>query len=75
MAAFLRQVGRRQIDGDPPRGSASPEAISAERTRSRASDTAVWQSHDRKRRQARCYLHLHIDRAGFDPLKATVETR
>ncbi len=41
MAAFLRQIGGREIDGDAAGGSASPEAISAERTRSRASDTAL----------------------------------
>ena len=51
-------------------GSASPEAISAERTRSRASDTALsGQADDGERRQARRDLHLHVDRAGLDPLK------
>jgi hypothetical protein len=41
MAAFLGQVGRREIDGDAAAGKARPEAISAERTRSRASETAL----------------------------------
>jgi len=51
-------------------GSASPEAISAERTRSRASDTRlVGQADDGERRQPGRDLHLHVDGAGLDPLK------
>jgi hypothetical protein len=52
-------------------GSASPEAISAERIRSRAlGDRLVGQSDDGESRQAGRDLHLHVDGAGFDPLKS-----
>ena len=41
MAAFLGQIGGREIDVIRRAGKASPEAIIAERTRSRASETAL----------------------------------
>jgi hypothetical protein len=47
-------------------GSAKPEATSAARTRSRASDG---QSHDVEGRQPRRDLHLDIDGTGLDALK------
>ena len=70
MAAFLRQIGRREVDRDPPRRQRQPRgdqrrAHPLPRFRHRL----VRQTHDRKRRQARRDLHLHVDRAGLDPLK------
>jgi hypothetical protein len=41
MAALLGQVGGARLTVIRRAGSASPEAISAERTRSRASETAL----------------------------------
>ena len=46
-------------------GSARPEAVKAERTRSRASET-VGQADDVERRQPRRDLHLDIDGANLD---------
>ena len=76
MAAFLRQVGRRQVDGDPPRRQRQPEAISAERTRSRASETALSGSPtiaNAGKPGATCTC-TSTARASI-PSKATVETR
>ena len=48
-------------------GSARPDAISAARTRSFASDTALsGKPDDVESRQAGRDLHLHVDRAGLD---------
>ena len=70
VAAFLRHVGRRQIDRDSPRRQRQP------RGDQRRTDPLpglrhrlVGQSHDGERRQAGRNLHLHIDGAGFDALK------
>ena len=52
-------------------GSASPEAIRAERTRSRASDTALsGRPTMAKAGQPRRDLHLYVDGAGLYPLKS-----
>ena len=51
-------------------GSASPEASSAARTRSRASDTALSGRPDHvERRQPGRDLHLHVDGARLDALE------
>ena len=51
-------------------GSARPEATSAARTRSRASDTALsGQADDVERRQPGRDLHLDVDGAGLDALE------
>ena len=51
-------------------GSASPEATSAARTRSLASDTRlVGQTDDIEGRQTGRDLHLHVHRAGLDALE------
>jgi hypothetical protein len=51
-------------------GSASPDATSAARTRSRASDTAfVGQAHHVEGRQTRGNLHLDIDGARLNALE------
>jgi hypothetical protein len=41
VAPLLGQIGGREIDGDAAGRQRQPEAIIAERTRSRASDTAL----------------------------------
>jgi hypothetical protein len=48
-------------------GNARPEAVKAERTRSRASETALsGRPDDVERRQPRRDLHLDIDRSHLD---------
>ena len=70
MAAFLRQVGRREIDRDPPRRQRQPRGDQRRaHPLARLGHRLVGQADDRKRRQARRDLHLHVDRAGLDPLK------
>ena len=70
MAAFLRQVGGREIDGDAPRRQRQPGG-----DQRRAHPLAglghrlVGQADDGERRQSRRDLHLHVDGAGLDPLK------
>jgi hypothetical protein len=57
-------------------GKASPEAISAERTRSRASVTGlVRQADNGKGGHSWRNLHLYVDRAHLDASNATVATR
>ena len=70
MAAFLRQIGRGEVDDDPPRRQRQPRS-DQRRTHPlpRFRHRFVRQTYDRKRRQAGRYLHLHVDRAGLDPLK------
>ena len=70
MAAFLRQVGGRQIDRDPPRRQRQPRG-DQRRTHPLAGlgHRLVAQADDGERRQTRRDLHLHVDRAGLDPLK------
>jgi hypothetical protein len=50
-------------------GSANPEAISAERTRSRASETALSGRPTIANAGKPGDLHLHVDGPGLDPLK------
>ncbi|MET3968838.1 hypothetical protein ABID62_004921 [Bradyrhizobium sp. S3.9.1] len=70
MAALLGQVGGREIDDDPPRRQRQPrgdqrraDAFPCLRHR------LVRQADDGKGGQAGRDLHLHVDRAGLDPLK------
>ncbi len=70
MAAFLRQVGRREIDRDPARRQRQPRGDQRRaHPLARLGHRLVGQADDRKSRQARRDLHLHVDRAGLDPLK------
>ena len=70
MAAFLRQIGRREVDRDPPRRQRQPRGNQRRaHPLARFRHRLVRQTHDRKRRQARRDLHLHVDRACLDPLK------
>ena len=70
MAAFLGHVGRREVDGDPPRGERQ-----ARGNQRRAHPLAglrhrlVRQADNGEGGQPRRDLHLHVDRAGLDPLK------
>jgi len=70
MAAFLRQVGRREIDGDAPRRQCQPRGDQC-----RSDPLAglghglVGEADHMEGRQPRRDLHLHIDGAGFDSLK------
>ena len=70
MAAFLGQVGGREIDGDPPRRE---RQAGGDQRRAHAlaglGHRLVRQADDGKGRQSRRDLHLHVDRAGLDPLK------
>jgi hypothetical protein len=70
MAAFFRQICRREIDGDAARGQRQP------RSDQRGAnpfvclgDGLVRQADDGKGGQTRRDLHLHIDGAGLDALK------
>ena len=70
MAAFLRQVGGREVDGDAPRRQREPgrdqrRAHPLARLRHRL----VGQADDVERRQPRRHLHLDIDGAGLDALE------
>ena len=70
MAAFLGQVGGREIDRDPPRRQRQPRG-DQRRTHPLASlgHRLVGQADDGKSRQSRRHLHLHVDRAGLDAFK------
>jgi hypothetical protein len=50
-------------------GSARPEAIMAEPTRSRASETALSGNPTTVNAGPRRYLHLHVDRPDLDALE------
>ena len=71
MAAFLRQIGGREIDGDSPRRQRQ-----ARGDQRRANPFAglghrlVGQADNGESRQAGRDLHLHVDGAGFDALKS-----
>ena len=70
MAAFLRQVGRREVDGDPACGQR--EARGDQRGTdplARFRNRLVRQADDGESGQAGRDLHLHVDRAGLNPLK------
>jgi hypothetical protein len=70
MAAFLRKIRRREIDGDAARGQRKPRG-DQRRTHplARFRNRLVGKTNDVKRRQAGRDLHLHVDRAGLDPLE------
>lgn len=68
MAAFLQEISRRQVDGDPLRRQrqaqsiqGAPYAIAALRYR------LVGKPDQREGGQARGDLHLDVDRQDFDP--------
>ena len=70
MRAFLGQVGRRQVDGDPlgrqrqaDRGERGVDPLAA------FGDGLVGQADDEEFRQAGDDLHLHLDRARLEPEK------
>ncbi len=70
MAAFLGQVGGRQIDDDPPRRQRQPRGDQRRADPlARLRHRLVGQADDGESRQAGRDLHLHVDRAGLDPLK------
>lgn len=70
MAALLGQVGRRQIDDDPARRQRQTRGDQRRaHPLARLRHRLVRQADDGERRQARRNLHLHVDRAGLDPLK------
>ena len=67
MAAFLGQVGGREIDGDAPRRQS--EARGDQRRAhplARFRDRLVGQAHDVEGQHAGRDLHLHVDRANLD---------
>ena len=70
MAAFLRQVGGREVDGDPPRRQR--EAGGDQRRAhplARLRDRLVREADDIERRQSGRDLHLDVDGAGLDALE------
>ena len=71
MAAFLGQVGRREIDGDSPCRQRQPGS-DQRRAHSLAGlgNRLVRQANDSEGRQSWRDLHLNIDGAGLDPLKS-----
>ena len=70
MAAFLRQVGRREIDRDPPRRQRQPRSDQCRpHPLPRFRHRLVGETDNGKRRQSGRDLHLHVDRPGLDPLK------
>ena len=70
MAAFLRQVGRRHIDGDAARGQRQAGCDQGRaHPLARFGDRLVGQADDMKGGQAGRHLHLHIDIACLDALE------
>ena len=70
MAAFLRQVRGREIDGDPARRQRQPRGDQRRaHPLARLRHRLVGQADDGERRQPGRDLHLHVDGAGLDPLK------
>src|SRR5437764_12484138 len=71
MAAFLWQVGGREIDRDSPCGQREPRG-DQRRTHPLAGfrDRLVGKANDMECWQAGRDLHLHVDRASLDPLKS-----
>ncbi len=70
MAAFLRQVGGREVDGDAPRRQREPRGDQrGADPLARFRDGLVGKTDDMKGRQPRRDLHLHVDCTGLDPLK------
>ena len=76
VAAFLGQVGRREVDGDSPRRQRKPRGDQRRaHPLARLGDRLVRQADNGKRRQPGRDLHLHVDARASIPSKATVETR
>jgi hypothetical protein len=70
VAAFLRQVGGREVDGDPPRRQRQARGDQRRaHPLARLRHGLVRQADDVKRRQARRDLHLDVDGAGLDALE------
>ena len=70
MAAFLRQVGRRHVDGDAPRGKREPGSDQrGAHPLARLRHRLVGQAHHIERREPGRDLHLHVDGARLDPLE------
>ncbi len=70
MAAFLRQIGGREIDDDPPcRQSKTRGDQRGTDPFARFGHRLVRQADDQEIRQTGHDLNLHVDRAGLDPLK------
>ena len=70
MAAFLGQIGGREIDGDSPGRQRQPRGDQRRADPlARFGHRLVGQADDGEGRQSRRDLHLHVDRAGLDPLK------
>ncbi len=70
MAAFLRDIGGRQIDRDPPRRQRQPRGDQRRADPlARLGNRLVGQADNGKGGQPGRDLHLHVDRAGLDPLK------
>jgi hypothetical protein len=70
MAAFLGQIGGREVDGDPFGGKR--EARRNERRShpvTRLRHRLVGEPDEVEGRQARRDLHLHVHRTRFDPFK------
>ena len=71
MAAFLGQVGGREIDRDPPRRQRQPRGDQRRaHPLARLGHRLVRQADDGEGGQPGRDLHLHVDRAGLDPLKS-----
>ena len=70
MAAFLRKIRRGEIDRDAACGQRKPRG-DQRRTHplARFRHRLVGKANDMERGQAGRDLHLHVDRAGLDPLK------
>ena len=70
MAAFLGQIGRREIDGDALRRQREPDGVQrAAHPLAALGHGLVGQSDDGEGRHAGPDLHLHIDGARLDPLE------
>ena len=71
MAAFLWQVGRGQVDGDPLRRQGEPNGAEGRPHPFAAfADRLVGQANDHEIGLAAArHVHLYIDRRGLDPFK------
>jgi len=70
MAAFLRQIGRRQIDRDVLEGQAKPDSVQCVADALAAfSNGLVWQADDGERCSPRRDADLHLHGARFDTNK------
>ena len=70
VAAFLRQIGRRHVDGDAPRRQREPRGDQrGAHPLARFRHRLVGQADHVERRQAGRDLHLHVDGARLDALE------